>query len=120
MQASTTFQYKSSLQTKETKKATLPVKPSNAAAANIEEENKGSGDEAEDDQYDEDGEEESKGQPRAQKIINQAQSNIPIATPEVEEYKELLEQNAEQLQLKPAEKMLLMKAIEKGTFSKTA
>ena len=49
----------------ETKKATLPVKPSNAATASLEEENKGNGDEGEDDQYDENEEEETKGQPRA-------------------------------------------------------
>ena len=104
----------------ETKKATLPVKPSNAAAASLDEENKDIGDEQEDDQYDEDGQEETKGQPIRQKIFNQAQSNIPIATPEIEEYKELLDQNAAYLQLKPAEKLLLTKAIEKGTFSKTA
>jgi len=105
----------------ETKKATLPIEPSNAAA--IDEEDKsaaaGNGDDDDDDDGDEEYE-EVKGEPRSNKIINQANSNIPIATPEIEEYKELLEQNAANLKLKPAEKALLISAIEKGTFAKSA
>ena len=84
----------------ETKKATLPIEPSNASSA-IDEENKAAADDDQNQEDDEDYEEEFKGQPKPTKIINQAQSNIPIANPEVEEFKELLEQNVEQLGLKP-------------------
>ena len=78
----------------DTKKATLPIEPSNAASAGIEEDNKDAAENQEEGEDDFE-EEENKGQPKATKIINQKQSNIPIATPEVEEYKELLEQNAQ-------------------------
>ena len=69
--------------------------------AAIDEENKAAADDDQNQEDDEDYEEEFKGQPKPTKIINQAQSNIPIANPEVEEFKELLEQNVEQLGLKP-------------------
>ena len=105
----------------ETKKATLPIEPSNASA--IEEEDKQApavNNAADDDEGEDDEEEEVKGQPKPTKILNQKYSNIPIATPEIEEFKKLLEMNASHLKLKPQEKALLMSAIEKGTFAKTA
>lgn len=51
----------------ETKKATLPIEPSNAASQGIDEDNK---DAAENQGEGEDFEEENKGQPKATKIIN--------------------------------------------------